>query len=323
MNSIAKKSLITSLLFGALWYQNVPVSSQPIDSRSNTVQQSTDTKTAKLEILDLGATPRRELRFRPVVNSRQTMTMTMAVSLETIVGETPLAKKVIPKVVIKIDVAVKEIDPSGDIHYNFGYNDIKVLPDKNTPPQLAATLQKRLDSLKAITGNIVVNNLGQLKSQKYILPKNADPTLKQTLDQFTKSIKNISTQLPSVAVGLGAKWRTNDALNLSGIALTQTSSYEIVELTDRGMKLRSKISQVAPPQNLSIPKVSAQSTTTKLESLTSSGDGIVEIALDSMLPIAEKFSIATQSKTSFQMDVKEPATNITSKIAIDLDLAGQ
>ena len=199
------KFVIVSMLVGGIWgNSSIPSMQSAVAQVAPTVPQVTGTTTnnvAKLELLDAGAEPRQEVKFRPRPNSKQTMTMTMTMGLDMVMGETPLPRTNIPKIVMKIDLTVGEVEPSGDIHYSFRYTDIKAIADNNTSPELTAAIQKSFKTLTGISGDLVVSSTGQVKSQKLILPKTIDPMMKQTLDQLTKSMEQISNQLPS-----GSSW---------------------------------------------------------------------------------------------------------------------
>ncbi len=316
------KALILSLLIGGMC-GNIAT---PIALQSATaaplpkLDRSVAAQPSKIELLNPGAEPRRELKFRPAANSKQSMTMTMGMSMDMSMGESPLPKTPIPKMVIKMDLNVQKVDPSGDIYYNFAYSDIKTIAEKDTPPAMLAAMQKSLKSLIGIQGNIVIDSSGLVKSKNLILPKTIDPTLKQTLEQFDKSIDQISTQLPRGMLGVGAKWQVNDALQSGGIKFNQSSIYEIVEMNDLGMTVQSKINQSALPQDLKLPNVGKE-VKAKLTSLNSTGEGQYRVRFDSLLPIAGKLSIDTNSKMSIQISPKEPAANIVNNVKIDLNIS--
>ena len=137
-------------------------------------QRSVAAQPSKIELLTPGAEPRRELKFRPAANSKQSMTMTMGMSMDMSMGDSPLPKTPIPKMVIKMDLNVQKVDPSGDIYYNFAYGDIKAIAEKDTPPAMLAAMQKSLKSLIGIQGNIVIDSSGLVKSKNLILPKTVD-----------------------------------------------------------------------------------------------------------------------------------------------------
>jgi hypothetical protein len=316
------KTLILSLLIGGIC-GNIAT---PIALQSATaaplpkLDRSLAAAPANVELITPGAEPRRELKFRPAANSKQTMTMTMGMSMDMSMGDSPLPKMPIPKMVIKMDLNVQKVDPSGDIYYNFAYGDIKAIPEKDTPPAMLAAMQKSLKSLVGIQGNIVINSSGLVKSKNLILPKTVDPTIKETLEQFNKSIDQISTQLPSGMLGMGAKWQVNNAIQSGGIKFNQSSVYEIVEISDIGMTVQSKITQSALPQDLKLPNL-GKDVKAKLTSLNSTGEGQYRVRFDSLLPISGKLLVNTNSKMSIQISPKEPPANIVNNMAIDLNIS--
>jgi hypothetical protein len=321
-----KKLLIVSILVGGIWGNDALRSPQPIVAQTApTVSPATPASIpAKLQLLDAGATPRQELKFRPLANSQQTMTMMMGMSMDMVFGETPMPKTKLPKIAMKLDLKVGKIEPSGDINYSVRYSDINAIADKDTPPELTANIQKTMKTLVGFGGDIVIGSDGRVKSQKLVLPKTIEPTLKQTLDQFTRSLEQISTQLPAQSVGLGAKWQMVNSLTVSGIQLNQTSAYEVVALDASGMTIKFKVSQSAPVQNIVVPGAAANNTSKiKIDSLDTTGEGTYMMRFDSLLPISGKLSSVTDSKMSIQSDPKQPVTNISSKFAIDLNLVGK
>jgi hypothetical protein len=318
------KTLIVSILIGGIWGSISSPFIKPVVAETlPTVQPAAETvNSAKLQLLEAGAEPRRQLKFRPAANTKQTMTMTMGMSMEMIMGESPLPKTPIPKVVMKIDVAVGKIEPSGDINYTFSYGDIKAIGDKDTPPELLAAMQKSLKNMMGVTGNVVMSSTGQVKSQNLVLPKTIDPLMKQTLEQLNQSMEQLSTRLPSELVGVGAKWQTTNSLQMTGIQFNQSSTYEIVEINDRGMTIKTKINQSSPQQDIAIPGAE-KGVKARINSLTSNGEGRYVVLFESLLPIEGQLSTTTNSNMSIQNNSKEQPTNITSKIGIDLNITGK
>ena len=316
------KTLILSVLIGGICGNlSTPMAIQPATAAPlPQLERSLAAAPANIELLTPGAEPRRELKFRPAANSKQTMTMTMGMSMDMSMGDSPMPKIPIPKMVIKMDLNVQKVDPSGDIYYNFAYGDIKVISDKDTPPAMLAAMQKSLKSLVGIQGNIVINSSGLVKSKNLILPKTVDPTIKETLEQFNQSIDQISTQLPSGMLGMGAKWQVNNAIQSGGIKFNQSSVYEIVEISDIGMTVQSKMTQSARPQDLKLPNL-GKDVKAKLTSLNSTGEGQYRVRFDSLLPISGKLLVNTNSKMSIQISPKEPPANIINNMAIDLNIS--
>jgi Family of unknown function (DUF6263) len=318
------KVLIVSTLVGGMW-GSISAAKMPAiaaDSPATAPSTAATPITSKLEVLNPGVEPRRELRFRPVVNSKQTMTMTMGMSMGMSMGEMTMPKMALPKVVLKIVLNVTSIDPSGDIHYTFAYSDIQAIADKDTPPESLAAMQKSFKSLVGYKGDMVVTNMGKLKSKNMSIPNNVDPMLKKTLEQLSKSMEQVSTVLPMQMLGVGAKWQVTNSAKISNIQMNQSASYEVVKMDDRGITIRTKINQSAPPQNFQVPGMDAK-TKVKLNSLTSTGEGRYVLRFDSLLPVEGRLLLNTDSNMSVQPDPKEEPTNVVSKLAIDLTLVGK
>jgi hypothetical protein len=320
MNKFLIVSTLIGGMFGSIWAAKIPA----IAADSPTTAPSTQitNPTSKLELLNPGIEPRRELRLRPAVNSKQTMTMTMGMSMGMTMGEMTIPKMALPKVVLKIDLNVTSVDPSGDIHYTFAYSDIKAIADKDTPPELLATMQKGFKSFVGYKGDVVVSNMGKLKSKNLIIPKNVDPMLKKTLEQLSKSMEQVSTPLPTQMLGVGAKWQVTNSVKVSNIQMNQLATYEVLKMDDRGITIRTKINQSAPSQNFQVPGMDAKAKV-KLNSLISTGEGRYVLRFDSLLPIEGRLLLDTDSNMSVQNDPKEEPTNVVSKLAIDLTLVGK
>lgn len=317
-----KKALIFSVLIGGMCGNSLSpmvvqsVAAAPIPTTPPTLE----VPPAKIQLLTPGTKPLRELKFRPAANSKQTMTVTMGMSADTSMGDSPMTKMPIPKMVMKMDLNVRQVDPNGDIHYSFAYSDIKAIADKDTPPEMVAAFQNSLKNLMGIQGDMVISSSGQVKSKNLILPKTVEPMIRQTLERFNKSMEQFSIQLPIGMVGLGAKWQINNSLQASGIKLNQSSTYEIVEINDLGMTVQTKMIQSSSPQELRLPGA-GKDVKAKLTSLTSNGEGKYLIQFDSLLPISGKLSVNTDSKILIQSDPKDQPTSIVNKMAIDLNIS--
>ena len=125
------KALIVSVLIGGMCGNIAESMMQPVAAGNIPVVQIPQSA-VQVKLLTAGAEPRRELKFRPIANTKQTMTMTMGMSMDMMMGDSLMPKIPIPKMVMKTDLNVQQVDPSGDIHYNFAYSDIKVIADKDT-----------------------------------------------------------------------------------------------------------------------------------------------------------------------------------------------
>ena len=316
-----KKLLIVGILISGICGSSISPITQPVAAGTLKQKSSPSITPTKIQVLNLGAEPRQKLRFTPMVNSKQTMIMSMDMSIDLKVGENSIPKTPIPKVLMKIDLNVRQVDPSGDIYYSFAYTDIKTIADKDTPPEMLAAMQKGLRSLVGIKGDITVSSSGEVKSKKLFLPKTLDPSMKSTLEQFDRSIDQLSNQFPQEMVGLGAKWRTDNTLQASGIKLNQSATYEIVKIDQTAMTIKTQVTQTSPPQNMVIPNMSKAKA--KLLSLNSNGEGSYVVRFDSLLPITGNLDLKTDSQMSIQSSAKEEPINVVSKIGINMNFSNK
>jgi hypothetical protein len=274
----------------------------------------------QLQLVDAGAQPRRELKFTPAPNSKQTLTMEMGMNMEmSMDGQSIAAPAKLPKTLMKLDLTVTAVDPNGDIHYDFVYTDARLVPDPQTPKELITNMEKGLKTMVGIKGNIVTSNRGQITRQKLVLPPNMEPNLKQFLSQLNRSLDRISTPLPLEAVGTGAKWTTNLPLNMAGMKLNQKIDYEVLALNAEGATIKTKVTQSAPPQNMQLPGIHKVANI-RLNSLTSQGEGQVVLRFNSLLPIQAKTSIDTTSDMSVKEAKNSKIMNMKNKTSIDLNM---
>ena len=309
------------MLISGICGNSIPPIAQPVAAGTLSQKSSATVTSSKLQVLNLGAEPRQKLRFNPAVNSKQTMIMSMDMSIDMKIGESSMPKIPIPKMVMKLDLNVKKVDPSGDIHYSFAYTDIKTIPTKDTPPEMIEAIQKGLKTLLGIKGDIVVSNSGEVKSKKLFIPKNVDPQMKSTLEQFDRSIDQLSNKFPQELVGLGAKWRTDNALQANGIKLNQSATYEIVKIDATAMTIKTQVTQTSPPQDMVVPNIGKAKA--RLLSLNSNGEGSYVVRFDSLLPITGNLDLKTDSQMSIQSSAKEEPINVVSKIGINMNFSNK
>jgi hypothetical protein len=312
-----QKVLIISALIGGIC-GNI---SAPVTAQTAVAKPVVASIPNAVKLLSNGAEPRRELKFSPVVNSKQKMVMVMGIAMDMTMGDSTMPKIDLPKISMELNLTVEKIDPSGDIHYNFVYGEMRALPGKDIPPEMIAAMQKSLKSLTGLKGNIIIDSKGRVKSKNLTPPKNIDPTIKQTIDQMNKTLDQISTYLPTEMVGVGARWQTTNSLEASGIRLNQISTNEVMAIDDRGMTVKTLITQSSPPQDIQLPGVGKKAKV-RLNSLTSNGEGKYIVRFGSLLPLEGKLLINTNSNMSFQAPGETQATNMVSKMAIDLSIAG-
>jgi hypothetical protein len=228
-----KTWLVSSLLLLATWgYPTLavpataPKTKPPLPHLAQPIAPK-----AKVELLSLGSQPRQLLRYQPAVNAKELATLTMNMDMKMSMSGKSFPTQ-LPATTMKLETTVTQVAPNGDIHYTFRYIDADVTPTANTPPALVRELRSQLKQLVGISGNYVIDNRGQVKSGSLKVPPNIEKSTKQLLEQLSQSLEQLSSPLPEAAIGAGAKWRVIQPLDLSGMNLTQTETFELIGVQD-------------------------------------------------------------------------------------------
>ncbi|MBD1809126.1 hypothetical protein H6F98_27260 [Microcoleus sp. FACHB-SPT15] len=317
-------SVCLFLTGGALKPVAAPVSAQTpfVMTQTNNPQTSPATPTQQVELLSTGAEPRQELRFAPPANTKQTVSITTTMDAASSVGGQAVPKFKIPTSVMKMDVTVTQVDPNGDIHLQFAYTDADVVADSAVPPELLESMRSTIQQLVGLNGTYITDNRGQVKSGNFDLPEGSDPITEQLFEQLSNSLDQFSSPVPAEAIGKGAKWRVTSSLNLSGINLSQTTVYELVDLQDNVATINVTLEQNANTQNLTLPGTPAGADFT-LKSLSSQGQGQMIMPLNAAMPSRSNVSISSNNEMSIKDPNSKTETTLTTQLSMQMALESQ
>ncbi len=318
-------SLCFLLVGGGFKPAAAPVSAEVPSANNQLVSDSTQTSAAgqtQVELLTTGTEPRQELRFKPQVNAKQTVTLTMNMDVATSVEGGSGPKFQIPASTMKMDTVVTQVDPNGDIHFQFTYTDADVVADSTAQPEIVNAVRSTLKKMVGLKGTFVSDNRGQVKSGNFVLPEGLDPMTKQLFQQVSNSLTQLSAPVPAEAIGKGAKWRVTSSLNVAGINLSQTSIYELASFQDNVANLNITLEQQATSQALSLPNLPTGSTMT-LKSLKSQGQGQMKIRLDAAMPIQANISVNSNGEMGIKGANNAQETTIGTQLSMQMALESQ
>jgi hypothetical protein len=159
----------------------------------------------KVELIEPGASPRREIRFKPAQGAKQTAVMTIRMNQAMTMNGNKLPSQNIPPQKITMEVSVNDVAANGDISFDFKYTDFEVVDDPAKPFPHAAALRTMLKPMIGTTGSGVVSDRGLTQKGELNIPKDLAPSLKQMLDSMKKN--NDATQLPSPRRTDRTRWK--------------------------------------------------------------------------------------------------------------------
>ncbi|NET05664.1 MAG: hypothetical protein F6K16_13350 [Symploca sp. SIO2B6] len=286
---------------------------------TNDSLQPTATVEAEVELLDPGAEPRQELRFQPQVNLKQTSIMTMKMNMAMSLANNPMSGVNLPTMVMTMETIVTKIDANGDIHYQSSCTDADVVVDDNVPPEVSKAMQEQIKQIIGLGGSFVADNRGRTKQGNFVVPEGIDENIKPMLKQMSNSLEQFSYPLPEAAVGIGAKWRVSNLLNLNSMNLNQTAHYELVSFEDDVAILEVSMQQQAEPQELNPPGMPSGTILT-LTSHDAQGQGNVKMPLNQIMPLSSSFSMISNTQMQFKQAGSNQETVMGSKLSVEMTL---
>jgi hypothetical protein len=270
-----------------------------------------------VELLNPGTGNREQLRFKPSVNSRQQMVMTLDQQGEVTVGGNSLPNVAVPATQLTIETTITKVEPNGDIHYQFRYVDIQLLPKASSLPTSAiAEIQAQLAKLKGIQGTAVMDAQGRTKSSNLMFADTVDAATQKQFKQLFESAQQATVPLPDAPVGVGAQWKATNSLTVTGIQVKQTITYELVDLKPGQAAIAFRLEQQAPPQAVPTLTGAAPGITAMLQSYDAQGQG------NTTIDLTEPFKIRTKSdlRQVAQVNLEDPKSAQKTQFGMTINL---
>ncbi|MUG99585.1 hypothetical protein F7734_47815 [Scytonema sp. UIC 10036] len=296
MNKKFLTHLIVSLLVGTgLQPVGIPVEAETIVKKQHSVSQFiplTPNERSHLELLSLGAYPRKELRFQPTVNTKQTVRITIQENIVMPISERSGYTWTPPKIAVVIELLVTQVDANGDIHCHFTFKSVE-----------ASEKRIKYEKIKNFEGSATFNNRGQIIKTSLEQSQNLEKFLTYLLQKMTVFIEQFPFPFPAQAVGEGAQWRVTSLVNVDKIALTQIATYKLLDFKNNVATVSINLQQL--PQQ-AIPSEETRNSSQSQDSLFSdqyqtSGSGKAIIELNKLVP--KKFNTSTHNDTYFSKKV--------------------
>jgi hypothetical protein len=305
--------------------RSTSVSAESSSGGAQLSKESAKTSSAgqnKIELINAGTEPKQQLRFAPSANTKQRLQMTMTMNMEmTIAGQTRPAIAT-PPIKTTMEAKVTKVDANGDIHADFSYVDADIVAGANTPPEMVNAIRSQIKQIVGASGSMIFDNQGNTKQANLNLPEGLDPNIKQIAEQMVNSCKQVSSPVPSEAVGVGAKWRVPHSVTTNGMALNSTTIYELVGLQNNVATLQMSVEQQAGSQKINPPGLPAGASV-DLKSLNSQGTGKITRALNLVMPISSSMSVSSNMEMNAKQAGDQKETSIGMKSAINLSLESQ
>jgi hypothetical protein len=170
---------------------------------------------------------------------------------------------------------------------------------KLLPAGALARTNESLSMLHGTTTRQLVAEDGEVVEIETELIGGVEPTpeAKNLLDEQWNTLRRFPFRLPSVPVGLGARWRFSEQIELNGVRAVQVSEMTLTAMDAATATVRFRVRHHAPRQEITLAALDAGA---MLESYRGDGDG--EIVLDRETAVALRSHLQTTGRLRVSAD---------------------
>ena len=275
-------------------------------------------------VLSTGRDPRQPLRLGLRSNTTEVVDLTVDVGVvqtdgagngqasggsREVVDPTPVTER------ISFRVGARKGDS-----YEVSFRIIDVNIDRagtNLTDAQFVTLTGSVQKLKGLGGRGAVSATGRVSKFRYDVPKGVDEAIAQTLRSTRDQLGRLIVVLPTQAMGVGGRWRTVTQVEVAGVSLRQTATYQLTGVTDRAIAYRTRVTQDAGEQSETTKL--ADGTTVTLLSSSFEGNATGELPRHGLFGRAQ--SSLRGSQVLDQKRGTAPTQRISQEIQIDVSVA--
>ena len=247
-------------------------------SSTQTAAEAAQDDDAGIRVLDAGARPRSELRYRIAEGTTTTSTTTFRVAtLAT--TEDRVAVTLLPGLRLDVVSGPAEVTERGIRAKVDVVNAQAVIPE-GFDPELAQQLRDGATIVDDVGGWFEIDDRGNmLASELNEQTKRANiPVGLLRMILITRQTLN-RVRLPEVELGLGARWETRQQINAYGFEVQQVNTDPLVDRVGDELMLNVTVQQLAKPQTIEFPEEGIE---ISVETMTAQADGQIILDLDAL-----------------------------------------
>ena len=304
-----------------------PITESSLSSKSGAHLES-ESKTpsaakSPVKLIDPGAEPRQVLRLHVKPGDKQMVIMTVKMTMDMDMGaaggtNAPKAMD-LPAMSMPMDVAVQSVAPNGDITYEAVFEEPGVANDTNAAPPVMQAMKMALGKIKGMTCTGVISSRGVSKGVDVKVPADADPQMRQSIEQIKQSMHNVGTPMPEEAVGAGAKWEIKMPVKSQGMSIDQTADYQLASAQGDKVSATFTLTQTAANQKIQNPSMG----NVQMNLLQYTGNGTGNVTTDLSKLMALQANMKMQIDMNSQITVGTKTQPLSMKMGMDMSLESQ
>ncbi len=267
----------------------------------------------KIEILEPGAEPRRELRFDPDAGRSVKMEMEMGMTMGMKMGVQQTPPVTTPPMVASGLLEVVEKRPNGEVATRLTLGAFEVLDDDGVDPRLVANLRTQMAGFSGMKSETTIDASGAVVAGFLEIPTGLPDNVRQTMRSMGESAGRLAVPLPSEPVGVGASWVATTVIENMGMKLVQRATYTLDALAGDTVSLSVQIEQEMAPGDFAPPGL-PPGTQVDVEKMESTGKGKIEMNMREPMPRISTMDLETH------MAMEIDAMGQKQSMAMDLEM---
>jgi hypothetical protein len=197
-----------------------------------------------VQLTDAGAEPRQVLKIKAPVGHKETVRMSMAMTMSMEMGAMGSHTMAMPPFLTDMEMEVIEVLPDDRLRMVAETVSVGVGEGPEPlDPMLLGELERSLGEIVGMKVYGTMDRQGRSAEVEVELPEGVSPEMREQFDTMNNTFSQLASPLPIEAVGPGAAWDTSMVMDNNGLKLLQTVHYELVEVSGDTLTLDSTYTQ--------------------------------------------------------------------------------
>lgn len=267
----------------------------------------------KVELVNPGNEPRRELRFLYAEGTNEKVEM--RVNMESTTNAAGQTMEMDMGMVFEMNASVVDLPAPDRANISVVISAFEMDP-KKTSAMVMQGAEVMRSAIEGMKGNMVVSDRGNTHEVGYDM-STVPQAMRASLSQMEDSLRNMTTALPEEAVGVGAEWRLYQTLVMNGIKIHQRADVKLVKIDGAMIHLETEIKQEGVKQSVVLPGLPPGATAEVL-SFRSSGSGTGTLDLKGIVPFSMTAKVKNTSRFKVGMngETTKMKTQSTSEMSV-------